>query len=103
MEWVIALLAVGCLFFAFQSLADYFKYKRVIAPRIQRLEAAKEELKTKIQEAKAHLEETRGQLGPLKGEINLLEKEYHELQQQVQEEQVRHKYAGNGSDLPPSG
>ena len=36
MEWVIALLAIGCIFFAIQVVVDFVKYKREIEPKIMR-------------------------------------------------------------------
>lgn len=86
MEWVIAALAIGCLFFAIQVVVDYVKYKAVIAPRIRRLEDAKKELEAKIEASKAELNERRDQLDPLRGEIGQLEQQYLDLQQQIQDE-----------------
>ena len=48
MEWVIAVLAIGCVFFAIQIVMDFVKYKAVVKPRIQRLESAKVELQARI-------------------------------------------------------
>ena len=44
MEWVLALLAVGCLFFAAQVVIDYYRYKRAIEPRLDRADELREEL-----------------------------------------------------------
>ena len=55
MEWVIALLAVGCVFFGAQVIVDYIKYKKVIEPRIDRMEKAKADLRSRIEEAEAEL------------------------------------------------
>ena len=102
MEWVIAALAVGCLFFAFQVIVDYIRYKAVIAPRIRQLEETKEELKGKIEVARGELNDKRDKLEPLKGEIEQLEQEYQNLQQQIEAEQVRQKsrppLTGRGDD-----
>ena len=38
MEWVIAALGVGCVFFAAQVILDFVKYKRAIEPKLGRLE-----------------------------------------------------------------
>jgi beta-lactam-binding protein with PASTA domain len=48
MEWVITILAIGCVFFAFQIVMEYVKYKAVVNPRIKRLQAAKGELQIRI-------------------------------------------------------
>lgn len=100
MAWVIAILAVGCLFFAFQVVMDYIKYRAVVAPRMRQLEEAKEELKAKIEAAKAELNQRREQLDPLKEEIERLEAEYQELQRQIEEEQARQQ---GRSPLPRRG
>jgi DNA repair exonuclease SbcCD ATPase subunit len=84
MTWVIAVLAVGCLFFIFQIVVDYIKYQAVIAPRIRQLEETKQELEGKIQKVRATLDEKRGKLEPLKKEIERLEEEYLNLQQQIE-------------------
>ena len=55
MEWVIAVLAIGCLFFAFQSIMDYVKHKAVVGPRIQRLESTRADLERRIEVAKGQL------------------------------------------------
>jgi len=100
MEWVIAALAVGCLFFAFQVIMDYVRYKGTVAPRIRMLEEAKEELKEKIEEARTDLDDKQGRLDPLKGEIDRLEREYLDLQGQIEEERAKQK---NRSQLPGRG
>jgi len=99
MEWVIAALAVGCLFFAFQIVMDYIKYKAVIAPRIRQLEAAKEELRARIEATRGELDERRGKLDPIRGEIERLEQEYLELQRQIQEtkQKPRPPHVGKGA------
>jgi chromosome segregation ATPase len=85
MEWVIALLAVGCAFFAFQIAMDYAKYKSVVGPRLERLEAAREELKVRIETSRTQLAQAQQQLGPVQEEIESLEREYLELQRQIEE------------------
>ena len=57
MEWVIVILGIGCLFFAFQIVMDYLKYRAIVKPRIQRLETAKEDLRARIDVAKVELGE----------------------------------------------
>ena len=102
MEWVIAALAVGCLFFAFQVIVDYIRYKAVIAPRIRQLEETKEELKGKLEAARGELDDKRGKLEPLKGEIERLEQEYRDLQRQIEAERGRQRshppLTGGGDD-----
>ena len=100
MEWVIAIFAIGCLFFAFQVVMDYVKYKSLIAPRIQRMEATKEELLERIESLRKDLGTRREQLGPAKEEIDRLEREYLDLKQQIQTERERHRSGvkGRGSD-----
>ena len=89
MEWVIAILGIGCLFFAFQIVMDYLKYRAVVKPRIHRLEIAKEDLRSRIDAAKAELGESRENLEPIRGEIDKLEQEYQELQQQILDERAK--------------
>jgi TolA-binding protein len=91
MEWVIAALAAGCLFFALQIAMGYVRYKRAINPRIQRLQAASLELRARIEASKADLDEARSQLPPIKEEVHRLEHEYQELQRQMQDELAQQK------------
>lgn len=100
MEWVVVVLATGCLLFALHIGVDYLRRRRAIAPKIQRLEAAREELQAKIQASKGELDERRGQLSPLKEELDQLERESQELQQQLQQERTRRKPDGP-SQQPP--
>ena len=83
MEWVLALLAVGCLFFAAQVVIDYYRYKRAIEPRLDRADELREELQEKIEHANEQLEQTRSTLEPAREEVAQLEREYSELQNQV--------------------
>ena len=83
MEWVLALLAVGCLFFAAQVVIDYYRYKRAIEPRLDRADELREELQGKIEHANEQLEQTRATLEPAREEVAQLEREYSELQNQV--------------------
>ena len=64
MEWIIAVLAIGCVFFAIQIVMDFVKYKAVVKPRIQRLESAKVELQARIDASKSELAESEEKLGP---------------------------------------
>ena len=89
MEWVIAILAIGCLFFAFQVVMDYVKHKAVVEPRIQRLESTRANLEKKIEEARKDLEEAQSELGPTKEELDSLEQEYVELQEQIRDERAK--------------
>jgi TolA-binding protein len=89
MEWVIAVLAVGCLFFAFQVVMDYIKYRAVVEPRLRQLEEAKEDLRARIAAAEQELGQRRDQLEPLKGEIDGLEQEFRELQRQIETEKAQ--------------
>lgn len=36
MEWVIAVLGVGCVFFAAQVVVDFITHKRAIEPRLEK-------------------------------------------------------------------
>lgn len=93
MEWVFILLGVGCLLFAVQVVVDYLRRKRLIAPKIQRLEAVEEKLQAEIQASKGELDERRGELPPIREEVHQLEQESQELQQQLQKEWARRKPA----------
>ena len=96
MEWVIAVFAIGCFFFAFQVIMDYVKYKSLIKPRIQRLEATKEELLGRIESLRKELGSGREQLGPAREEIDRLEREYLDLKQQIQTERERQQPSSSG-------
>lgn len=89
MEWVITILAIGCLFFAFQIIMDFVKHKAVVEPRIQRLESARANLEQKIENARKGLEKAQGELGPTKKELDSLEREYVELQEQIRGERAK--------------
>ena len=89
MEWVIAVLAIGCLFFAFQVVMDYVKHKAVVEPRIQRLESVRANLEKKIEEAQKDLDEAQGELEPTKEELDSLEQEYVELQEQIRDQRAK--------------
>ena len=91
MEWVIALLGVGCVFFAAQVVVDFIKYRKAIEPKMARLEEAKTELRSKIATTEAELEKTRGELEPSKADVDRLEREYDEVQREVDEEAAKQR------------
>ena len=91
MEWVLAVLCVGCVFFAFQVVVDYIRYRRVIQPKIARLEAAKVELRAKIDATRSGIGASQDQLDPIKDEVGQLEQEYLELQRQIDEERSKQR------------
>ena len=88
MEWVLAILGVGCVFFAFQVVVDFIRYRRVIQPKIERLEALREELRVKIDATRAGLGETAGGLDPIKDEVGRLAQDYLDRQPQVVQERT---------------
>ena len=98
MEWVIAVLAIGCAFFAVQIVMDYIKYKAVINPRIERLESAREELQARIDSSKGELAASEEKLGPAKEEIERLEQEYQDLQAQIRAEREKRGRSEIGGD-----
>ena len=98
MEWVIAILAIGCAFFAVQIVMDYIKYKAVINPRIERLESAREELQARIDLSKSELAVSEEKLGPAKEEIEKLEQEYQNLQTQIRAEREKRRRREVGED-----
>jgi len=98
MEWVIAILAVGCAFLVLQIVMDYFRYKAVIGPRIERLESAKKDLEIRIEASKDALVERQEKLGPAKEEVEKLEQEYQDLQEQVRQERERRGRREPGGD-----
>ena len=91
MEWVLAILGVGCVFFAFQVVVDFIRYRRVIQPKIARLEALREELRVKIDATRAGLGETAGELDPIKDEVGKLEQDYLDLQQRIAQERTKER------------
>ena len=94
MEWVIALLGVGCVFFAAQVVVDFIKYRKAIEPKMERLKEAKAELQSKIATTEAELEKTRSDLEPSKADVDRLEKEYDEVQREVDEEAAKQQRHG---------
>lgn len=99
MEWVIALLAVGCWFFAAQVIVDYLRYRRAIEPRLDRAEEAKKDLQTRLAAAEAELTATQSELDPARTEVETLEGEYNELHEKVRQEAERQR----SGVRPPSG
>jgi DNA gyrase/topoisomerase IV subunit A len=94
MEWVVALLAIGCLFLAFHIAMNYIKYKRLLGPRRERLDQAHEELEAKIAAAEKGLDEDRQHLQPLRDDVNDIDNQFHQARQQVNQER-------KGARLPP--
>ena len=82
MEWVVVVLALGCLIFIAHMLSDYLKRKRDLEPKLRRLDEAKEKLQAQIQASKGTLDEQRGQLLPLRDELSQIEQEARAMQQQ---------------------
>lgn len=99
MEWVIALLAVGCLFFSAQVIVDYLRYRRAIEPRLARAEEARQELKGRIESAEAELSQARSELEPARQDVERLEQEYADLHEQVKDETARQR---TGLRRPPT-
>lgn len=100
MEWVIALLAVGCVFFAAQVIVDYLRYRRAIEPRLDRADEAKQDLRERIAVAEAELVATRSELDPARSEVEVLETEYNDLHEQVKQEMDRQR-SGTRPPLEP--
>ena len=59
MEWVTALLAVGCLFIAAQVVVDYLRYRRAMEPRLETARSAGEQLRHRMEAARRELAERR--------------------------------------------
>ena len=94
MEWVIAVLGVGCVFFAAQVVVDFIKYKRAIEPRLERLEETKAELRSKIEATETELRTTRSGIEPSRMEVERLEKEHEDVVRQVDEEEDKQRRPG---------
>lgn len=99
MEWVIALLAIGCFFLTFHIAMNYIKYKRLLKPKSDRLDATRQEMDDKIAAAQGQLEADREQLRPLRDEVNQIDAEFHQTREQVRQERARQRAA---QDPPPS-
>lgn len=89
MDWVIAVIGIGCVYFAVHVVVDYLNYKRVVEPKMERLQQVKEELRAKISESETELADSRGALEPAREEVERLEREYQDLHRQVTEETAR--------------
>ncbi len=89
MEWVIALLAIGCIFFAIQVVVDFVKYKREIEPKIMRSQEMKEQLQTKIRATEADLAKAHSGLNPVREQVQELEKEHEEMNSQIESETAK--------------
>ena len=67
MEWVTALLAVGCLFIAGQVVVDYLRYRRALEPRLESARSSGEQLRDRMEAARRELarrrRETRARRG----------------------------------------
>lgn len=59
MEWVTALLAVGCLFIAAQVVVDYLRYRRALEPRLETARSAGEQLRHRMEAARRELAKRR--------------------------------------------
>ncbi|MEE3233489.1 MAG: hypothetical protein VX294_04925 [Candidatus Latescibacterota bacterium] len=102
MEWVIAVLSIGCLFFIFQIAFGYLRHKSVVTSRLKRLEESRNNLEHRIQQAKEELDRSRGDLEPAKEAVETLEQEYQSLQDQIKLERAnsrRDSPSGSGRDL----
>lgn len=96
MEWVIAILSIGCLFFVFQIIFGYLKHKSVVASRLSRLEESRNDLEARIEEARDELSKSRSDLGPAKEAVETLEQEYQSLQDQIKSERDNNRRDRSG-------
>lgn len=55
MEWVTALLAVGCLFIAGQVVVDYLRYRRALEPRLESARSSGEQLRDRMEASRREL------------------------------------------------
>lgn len=94
MEWVVALLALGCLVFILHMVSDYYQRRQELEPKLQRLDEAKEKLQREIDQTRGALDEQRGQLHPLREQLSSLEQEARQLQQQVPAKKPRPRSGG---------
>jgi len=78
---------------AVHVVVDCLNYKRVVVPKIERLEQVKGELQAKISEVEAELAGSRGTLEPAREGMELLEREYQDLHRQVTEETAKQETA----------
>lgn len=95
MEWVIAALAMGCVFFTIQVVVDYYKHRSLLGPRIEELEQARAGLEQRLEQAKEELAQRRDRLDPLRAEIDALEQERTDIDRQLAAVRARRQ-----ADLP---
>ena len=69
MEWVTALLAVGCLFIAAQVVVDYLRYRRALEPRLETARSAGEQLRHRMEAARRELAKRRKEGDPARPEL----------------------------------
>ena len=93
MEWVVVVLALGCMIFIAHMLSEYLKRKQELEPKLRRLDEAKEKLQVQIRASKDTLDEQRGQLSPLRDELSQIEQEARNLQQHPSQKKPRQKPA----------
>lgn len=55
MEWVTALVAVGCLFIAGQVVVDYLRYRRALEPRLGSARNSTEQLRDRMEAVRREL------------------------------------------------
>ena len=55
MEWVTALITVGCLFIAGQGVVDYLRHRRALEPRLDSAMSAGEQLRDRMEAARREL------------------------------------------------
>ena len=55
MEWMTALVAVGCLFIAGQVVIDYLRYRRALAPRLESARNSGEQLRDRMEAVRREL------------------------------------------------
>mgnify|MGYP001263847414 CR=1 FL=1 len=84
MEWVIAVLSIGCLYFIFQIAFGYLRHKSIVTGRLEQLEESRNQIEEQIKEAKDELRKSRADLGPAKEAVVALESEYQSLQDQIE-------------------
>ena len=100
MEWVIALLGVGCVYFSAQVVVDYIKYKRALSPKLERMAVARQDLEARVAASESELEQAREALGPSKAEVERLEEEYRDIHDQVKDELARQRASRQPGDGP---
>lgn len=102
MEWVIALLGVGCVYFSAQVVVDYIKYKRTLEPKLAQMAATRQNLEERIAASESELERAHGDLGPSRAEVERLEGEYRDVHEQVKDEIARQRSGPSSGASPRS-